>query len=159
MRCHACDTKTHGRTDGRTGESRAVFSLSWIRNLKLKFRQDFEAKVWLGFCCWYLVDVTKLNLCQVKILKLALVKILSLKMLMFGWDFEVNAKSRFRNWSFVKNCVRTCYMNSTLGSVVPLAMFNAGWVLLVCANVILQQFSHLYNQYVWNLLLSHISLI
>ena len=27
MRCHACDTRTHGRTV----ESRAVFSLSWIR--------------------------------------------------------------------------------------------------------------------------------
>ena len=53
----------------------------------------------------------------------ALVKILSLRMLMFGWDFEVNAKSRFWNWNFVKNCVRTCDMNSTFGSVVPLAMF------------------------------------
>ena len=28
MRCHACDWRTHGRTV----ESRAVFSLSWIRN-------------------------------------------------------------------------------------------------------------------------------
>ena len=53
------------------------------------------------FCCWFLVDVTKLNLGQVKILKLALVKILSLKMLMFGWDFEVNAKSRFWNWNLI----------------------------------------------------------
>ena len=31
MRCHACD----GRTHGRTVESRAVFSLSWIRNWSL----------------------------------------------------------------------------------------------------------------------------
>ena len=38
---------------------------------------------------------------------------------MFGWD-EVNAWSRFR--SLIKICVWTCDMNSTLGSVVPLAM-------------------------------------
>ena len=30
MRCHACDTRTHGRTV----ESRAVFSLNWIRNIR-----------------------------------------------------------------------------------------------------------------------------
>ena len=30
-------------------------------------------------------------------------------MLMFGWDFEVNAKSRFK---FDQGCVRTCDMNS-----------------------------------------------
>ena len=89
----------------------------------LKFRQDFEAEVWLVFCCSFLVDVTKLNLGQVKILKLALAKILSLRMLTFGWDFEVNAKSRFWNLNLIKICVRTCDMNSTLGSVVPLAMF------------------------------------
>ena len=38
-------------------------------------------------------------------------------------------------------------------------IFNAGWVLLVCAYVILQQFSPLSDQYFWNYLLSHISLI
>ena len=37
-------------------------------------------------------------------------------MLIFGWDFEVDAWSR---WNLIKICV----MNSTLGSVVPLAMF------------------------------------
>ena len=39
-------------------------------------------------------------------------------MLMFGWDFEF--------WNLIKICVRTCYFgkqNSTLGPVVPLAMF------------------------------------
>ena len=91
----------------------------------LKFRQDFEAEVWLVFCCSFLVDVTKFNLGQVKILKLALAKILSLRMLTFGWDFEVNAKSRFWNLNLIKICVRTRDMNSTLGSVVPLAMFMA----------------------------------
>ena len=40
------------------------------------FGQDFEVEVDVIF---------------IKILKLALVKILSLRMLMFGWDFEVNA--------------------------------------------------------------------
>ena len=52
-------------------------------------------------------------------------------MLMFGWDFEISAWSRF--WRcLMKICVRICDMtsrryfgkqNSTLGSVVPLAMF------------------------------------
>ena len=43
-------------------------------------------------------------------------------MLMFGWDFEVDAWSRFWRWNLI-NFVWTCDMNSTLGSVVPLAMF------------------------------------
>ena len=37
MRCHACDT----RTDTRTVESRAVFSLSWIRNYNEKYKAGF----------------------------------------------------------------------------------------------------------------------
>ena len=42
---------------------------------------------------------------------------------MFRCDFEVDAWSRFWRWNLVKICVWTCDMNSTLGSVVPLAMF------------------------------------
>ena len=37
---------------------------SLVKILKLKFRRDFEAEVWSVFCCWCLVDVTKLNLGQ-----------------------------------------------------------------------------------------------
>ena len=58
-------------------------------------------------------------------------KILRLRMLMFGWDFEVSAWSIF--WRcLIKICERTCDLtkrsyfekqNSALGSVVPLAMF------------------------------------
>ena len=44
--------------------------------------------------------------------------------LMFGWDFEVDAWSRFWRWNLIKICVWTCDKNSTLGSVVPLAMFH-----------------------------------
>ena len=44
-------------------------------------------------------------------------------MLMFGWDIEVDARSRFWRWNFIKICLWTCDMNSTLGSVVPLTMF------------------------------------
>ena len=44
--------------------------------------------------------------------------------LMFGWDFEVDAWSRFWRWNMIKICVWTCDVNSTLGSVVPLAMFS-----------------------------------
>ena len=52
---------------------------------------------------------------------------------MFVWDFEVDAWSRFWRWNLIKICVWTCdttsrsyfgEMNSTLGSVVPLAMFH-----------------------------------
>ena len=42
---------------------------------------------------------------------------------MFGWDFEVDAWSRFWRWNLIKICVRTCDINSTLRSIVPLAMF------------------------------------
>ena len=42
---------------------------------------------------------------------------------MFGWDFEVDAWSRFWRWNLIKICVWTCDMISTLRSVVPLAMF------------------------------------
>ena len=44
--------------------------------------------------------------------------------LMFGWDFEVDAWSRFLKWNLIKICIWSCDMNSTLGSVVPLAMFS-----------------------------------
>ena len=45
-------------------------------------------------------------------------------MLMFSWYFELGAWSRF--WRcLIKICVKTCdKQNSTLGSVVPLAMFS-----------------------------------
>ena len=43
--------------------------------------------------------------------------------LMFGWDFEDDAWSRLWRWNLIKMSVWICDMNSTLGSVVPLAMF------------------------------------
>ena len=49
-------------------------------------------------------------------------------MVMFGWDFEVDARLRFWSWNLIKICVWTCLyfdkLNSTLGSVEPLAMFT-----------------------------------
>ena len=53
-------------------------------------------------------------------------------MLLFGWDLEVEAWSIFWRWNLSKICVWTCEMthtsnfgklNSTLGLVVPLAIF------------------------------------
>ena len=35
-----------------------------VKILMLKCRRDFEAEVWSVFCCWCLVEVTKLNLGQ-----------------------------------------------------------------------------------------------
>ena len=47
------------------------------------------------------------------------------EILMYGWDFKVNAYSRFRNWSLIKICVQlVIHMNSTHRSAVPLAMFH-----------------------------------
>ena len=47
--------------------------------------------------------------------------------LRFGQDFDVKVWSKdFEYWNLIKICVRTCFFrkqNSTLGSVVPLAMF------------------------------------
>ena len=43
--------------------------------------------------------------------------------LMFGWDFEVDAWSRFWRWNLIKICVRTCDMNWIVGAIVPLAIF------------------------------------
>ena len=95
------------------------------------FRQDFEAEVWSLFCAtdaWFWLWSSIL----VEILKLGLVKICK-----FCWDAD--AWLRFWSWCLVeilKICVRTCDMtdmtlrsyfgkqNSTLGSVVPLAMFT-----------------------------------
>ena len=46
-----------------------------------------------------------------------------LGMFIFGWDFEVDTCSKFWRRNLITICVRTCNMNSTLGSVVSLAMF------------------------------------
>ena len=68
-------------------------------------------------------------------LKVELVRFWSsglVEMSMFGWDFAVDSWLRFWRWNLSKLCVRTHHMtsrsyfskmNSTLGSVVPLAMF------------------------------------
>ena len=80
----------------------------WSRFWSWSSRQDFEAKVW-SFCCWCLVEVTKLK----KILKLCLVNILSLtlvEMLIFGRDFDVDAWSIFWRWNLIKICILTCDM-------------------------------------------------
>ena len=80
-------------------------------------------------------------------LKLDLVRFWSsglVEMSMFSWDFEVVSWLRFWRWNLSKLCVRThdmtsrSYfgkMNSTLGSVVPLAMFfiyRDMWMLSEC---------------------------
>ena len=73
------------------------------------------------------------SLILVEIRKLGLVKILKfkfkVKMLMFGWDFEVDAWLRFWRWNLIKICVVTYRsyfgkQNLTLESVLPLAMFR-----------------------------------
>ena len=77
------------------------------KSLKLKFKQN----CWI----WSLVSILLLRLGEV-------VK------WMFGQDFDVKVWSKdFEFWNLIKICVETCFFgkqNSTLGSVVPLAMFS-----------------------------------
>ena len=76
----------------RFGQNAKLLFRLWAQGLakilKLKLRQDFEAEVYSVFCCWCLVEVKILTLGLVMILSLSLVQ-----MLMFGWDFEVDAWS------------------------------------------------------------------
>ena len=106
-----------------------------VKILKLRFRRYFEAEVWSVLCCWSLVEVIW-NWILVEILKLGMVKILKFK---FSRDGDV----WLRFWSkclveilkmkFDQDlCLNLWYdpilyfgkMNSTLGSVVLLAMFG-----------------------------------
>ena len=45
-------------------KDKRLWAQGLVKILKLKFRQDFEVEVWSVFCCWCLVEVTKLNLGQ-----------------------------------------------------------------------------------------------
>ena len=98
---------------------------SWGLVIKPNFCSDFEHKVWSRFWCWSSGKIFRLAFGQyfaadvlqmlwswilVEMLKLGLVFwILSLvELVMFSWDFEVNAGSRFWRWSSIKICVWTC---------------------------------------------------
>ena len=98
---------------------------SWGLVIKPNFCSDFEHKVWSRFWCWSSGKIFRLAFGQyfaadvlqrlwswilVEMLKLGLVFwILSLvELVMFSWDFEVNAGSRFWRWSLIKICVWTC---------------------------------------------------
>ena len=98
---------------------------SWGLVIKPNFCSDFEHKVSSRFWSWSSGKIFKLEFGQyfaadvlqrlwswilVEMLKLGLVFwILSLvELVMFSWDFEVNAGSRFWRWSLIKICVWTC---------------------------------------------------
>ena len=78
--------------------------------MKLKFGQLFSAYVLQKLWIWILVEI----------LKLGLVKILNLKFYREADVDWVDGDSE----NEIKICVWTCDMNSTVGSVVPLAMFK-----------------------------------
>ena len=113
---------------------------SWGLFIKLSFCPDFEHKVWSRFWNWSSGEILKLKFSQyfatdvwlrlqswilVKILKLGWALLWSLSlvgMLLFSWDFEVDAWLR---WNLIKIYVRTCgKLNSALVSVVSLPMFQ-----------------------------------
>ena len=60
---------------------------------------------------------------------------------MFGWDLEANAWSKFWN-CLIKICVTTRDMNSTLGSVVPLAMFSSCFLLTTKQDLVVPYHIH-----------------
>ena len=110
---------------------------SWGLVKKLNFCSDFEHKVWsrfrswskgeiwswslVSFFCWCFVEVIWI---LVEILKLGLANIFKFNFSRDVWDFEVDTCSRFWSMKFDQDLCATCDMNSTLGSVVPLAMFS-----------------------------------
>ena len=113
----------------------------WCRFVK--FCSNFENMVWSRFWCWISDEISKLkfgqyfvadawlrlwNLIFLEILKQGLVEILKFKYcgIAYVWLWSWS-------WCLVEICVRTCDIpqrsfigkqNSTLGSVVPLAMFQ-----------------------------------
>ena len=104
---------------------------SWCLVLKLNLCADFEHKVWSRFCSWSSGNILKLDFVQH-----FAADVLNFK---FSGDagvwlrFLVNALLRFWGWNVIRIRVWTCdmtsrsyfcKMNSTLGSVVPLAMFH-----------------------------------
>ena len=113
-----------------------------FQTLSTRFGQDFEVEAQARFWSWSLVSILLLifgwgsedysssrfwGYVWSRFWSLSLVE-----MLIFGWGFEVAAWSGLWKWNLIKICLRTCDMtyrsyfgdqNSTLGSVVPLAMF------------------------------------
>ena len=121
---------------------------SWGLVKKLNFCSDFEHKVWsrfrswskgeiwswslVSFFCWCFVEVIWI---LVEILKLGLANIFKFNFSRDVWDFEVDTCSRFWSMKFDQDLCATCDMNSTLGSVVPLAMFYS-WNRSVAENIV-----------------------
>ena len=98
---------------------------SWGLVIKPNFCSDFEHKVWSRFWCWSSGKIFRLAFGQyfaadvlqrlwswilVEMLKVGLVFWIPslVELVMFSWDFEVNAGSRFWRWSLIKICVWTC---------------------------------------------------
>ena len=98
---------------------------SWDLVIKLNFCSDFEHKVWSRIWSWTSSEILKLKFGQYfaaerlgEVMKLMFDQDLEVKVCLKCWDFE--------HGNLIKICVWTCYFgkqNSTLGSVVPLAMF------------------------------------
>ena len=96
-----------------------IFRLKFRQDLKLEFGQFFL----LMFCKGYVESKLNLGRARWSWVWSRFWSLSFMERLIFGWDFEVDAWSRFRRWNLIKICVGTCDINSTLGSVVPLAMF------------------------------------
>ena len=109
--------------------------------IKLNFCSEFEHMVWSRFWSWSSGKIWSWGLDSILMLMFCSgyeVELCSrfwswvwsifwistlVEMMMFGQDFEVAAWLILWRWNLIKFCVRTCDMNSTLRSVVPLAMF------------------------------------
>ena len=110
-----------------------IWSWSLVSSFLLMFCRMLNPRwilVWSLFCCWCFMWLW--NSILVKILKLGLVKILKIKF--YG---EADVWLRFWKWCLVEilkmKFDQYYCLNSTLGSVVPLAMFgifNMQWIIL-----------------------------
>ena len=125
---------------------------SWGLVIKLNFCSDFEYKVWSRIWIWSSGKILEMELVSILLMMSCrgfeveswsrfwswVWSIFSnqslVEMLMFDCDFEIDAWCRIGKWNLIKTCVRTCDMietsyfgklNSTLVSVVPLAMFQS----------------------------------
>ena len=112
-----------------------VMRLNFVQTLSSRFGQEFEVEVQAKFWNWSLVSILLLRLGEVM-------------KWMFGQDFDVKVWSKdFEFWNLIKICVRTCFFgkqNSTLGSVVPLAMLvlTADPATSYFSNTIRRNFCH-----------------
>ena len=90
-------TKHSLQNHNQTSASRLNLKFKILTKASFRiFRQDFEAGVWLSFCCWYFEEVMKLNLGRNTYARF-LVNILN-----FKFSLDADVWLRFWSWFLVE---------------------------------------------------------